>query len=39
MALLSRLMRNEKIPEESASSSNDEELLVWHRKIPFFLPS
>jgi hypothetical protein len=27
MALLSRLMRNEKIPEESASSSNDEELL------------
>jgi len=27
MALLSRLMRNEKIPEESASSSNDEKLL------------
>jgi hypothetical protein len=37
MALLSRLMRNEKIPEESASSSNDEELLRLAPQDPVFL--
>jgi len=37
MALLSRLMHNEKIPEESASSSNDEELLRLAPQGPVFL--